>query len=123
MKMESLRRIYGIAEPVRHGMEMKIVREGQWKPAALGGNTGGSIHEDILAFGGRETEIGWEDIFHGMFLSVLLIITNMAVLKLHVCVLLFQKTLCDSQLMIYIGDELREPPTFHDEMEQRLKMN
>lgn len=50
---------------------MKIVREGQWKPAALGGNNGGSIHEDILALGGRESEVAWEDIFHGMFFSVL----------------------------------------------------
>ncbi|EEP75860.1 conserved hypothetical protein [Uncinocarpus reesii 1704] len=85
LKMESLRRIYGIAEPVRRGMEMKMVKEGQWKPAALGRSNESNIHEDILALGGRETEIGWEDVFQ--------------------------------------GDDLREPPSFHDEMEQRLKMN
>jgi len=83
--MESLRRIYGIAEPVRRGMELKIVRDGQWRPAVLGGNMGGNIHEDILVLGGRDTEVTWEDVFHG-------------------------------------GD-LREPISFHDEMEQRLKMN
>ncbi|PGH05591.1 hypothetical protein AJ79_06758 [Helicocarpus griseus UAMH5409] len=85
MKMESLRRVYGIAEPVRRGMELKIVQEGQWKPAALGGGKESNIHADILALGGRETEVTWEDVFD--------------------------------------GDDLREPATFHDEMEQRLKMN
>ncbi|EZF34832.1 hypothetical protein H109_02654 [Trichophyton interdigitale MR816] len=85
MKMESIRRIHGMAEPVRRGMEMKIVRDSQWKPAVLGGNMHGSIHEDILALGGRETEVTWED--------------------------------------VYPGDELREPPSFHDELEHRLKMN
>ncbi|KAK2747548.1 hypothetical protein FQN57_002041 [Myotisia sp. PD_48] len=85
MKMESLRRIHGIAEPIRRGMELKIVRDGQWRPAVLAANTGSSVHEDILSLGGRETDIAWEDIFH--------------------------------------GDGLREPPSFHDEMEHRLKMN
>ncbi|KAL1955532.1 hypothetical protein VTO42DRAFT_8486 [Malbranchea cinnamomea] len=85
MKMEHLKRIYGIAEPVRRAMELKIVREGQWKPAVLGGNFSENIQEEILALGGRETDVTWEDVFH--------------------------------------SEELREPPTFHDEMEQRLKMN
>ncbi|KAJ6112956.1 hypothetical protein N7512_008280 [Penicillium capsulatum] len=85
MKMESLRRAYGIAEPVRRGMELKIVRDGTFRPAVLGGMKGGNIHEDILTLGGRDAEVGWEDIFQ--------------------------------------GDEFREPPTFHDEMEKRLKMD
>ncbi|KAJ5894226.1 hypothetical protein N7495_005917 [Penicillium taxi] len=85
MKMESLRRAYGIAEPVRRGMELKIVRDSTFRPAVLGGLKGGNVHEDILVIGGRDTEVGWEDVFH--------------------------------------GDEFREPPTFHDEMEKRLKMD
>ncbi|KAJ5432875.1 uncharacterized protein N7458_012031 [Penicillium daleae] len=85
MKMESLRRAYGIAEPVRRGMELKIVRDGTFRPAVLGGMKGGNVHEDILVLGGRDTEIGWEDVFQ--------------------------------------GDDLREPPSFHDEMEKRLKMD
>ncbi|KAJ5091939.1 hypothetical protein NUU61_006809 [Penicillium alfredii] len=85
LKMEGLRRAYGIAEPVRRGMELKIVRDGTFRPAALGGLRGGNVHEDILVLGGRDTEIAWEDVFH--------------------------------------GDELREPPAFHDEMEKRLKMD
>ncbi|WEW57753.1 20S proteasome maturation factor [Emydomyces testavorans] len=85
LKMETLRRIYGIAEPVRRGMEMKIVKEGQWRPAAMGGSMGSNIHEDILALGGRDTEVTWEDVFH--------------------------------------SEDLHEPPSFHDEMEQRLRMN
>ncbi|GLI74330.1 hypothetical protein PoHVEF18_002567 [Penicillium ochrochloron] len=85
MKMESLRRAYGIAEPVRRGMELKIVRDGTFRPAVLGGLKGGNVHEDILVLGGRDMEIGWEDVFQ--------------------------------------GDDLREPPSFHDEMEKRLKMD
>lgn len=75
--MESLRRAYGIAEPVRRGMELKIVRDGTFRPAVLGGLRGGNVHEDILVLGGRDTEVGWEDIFQGMicyFFTVLLLI-------------------------------------------------
>lgn len=67
LKMETLRRAYGIAEPVRRGMELKIVRDGTFRPAVLGGNKGGNVHEDILVLGGRDTEVGWEDIFQGWF--------------------------------------------------------
>jgi Proteasome maturation factor UMP1 len=67
MKMESLRRAYGIAEPVRRGMELKIVRDGTFRPAALGGVKGGNVHEDILVLGGRDSEVGWEEIFQGTF--------------------------------------------------------
>ncbi|ODM17833.1 hypothetical protein SI65_06621 [Aspergillus cristatus] len=85
LKMEGLRRAYGIAEPVRRGMELKIVRDGTFKPAVLGGGKGGNVHEDILVLGGRDTEVGWEDVFQ--------------------------------------GDEFKEPPAFHDEMEKRLRMD
>lgn len=67
MKMETLRRMYGIAEPVRRGMELKNVRDGDFRPAVLGGSKLGSVHEDILVLGGRDCEIGWEDVFLGMF--------------------------------------------------------
>lgn len=60
--MESLRRTFGIAEPVRRGMELKIVRDGEWRPLALG-NGLASVHEDILK--GREDTITWEDVFTG----------------------------------------------------------
>lgn len=61
LKMEMLRRQFGIAEPIRRGMELKTVKEGEWKPAALGGTAG--VHRDILE--GRDCEIGWEDVFTG----------------------------------------------------------
>ena len=67
MKMEGLRRAYGIAEPIRRGMELKIVKDGSFRPAVLGGQNLGNVHEDILAIGGRETEVGWEDVFMGLF--------------------------------------------------------
>ncbi|KAH6632822.1 proteasome maturation factor UMP1-domain-containing protein [Chaetomium tenue] len=66
LRMETLRRAYGVAEPVRRQMELKIAREGQWKPMALGGGSVGgmgSVHEDILA--GRDDTIAWEDVFTG----------------------------------------------------------
>ncbi|KAF7545803.1 hypothetical protein G7046_g9478 [Stylonectria norvegica] len=51
-----------MAEPIRRGMELKIVRDGEWRPLALGGGLP-SLHEEILK--GREDMISWEDIFTG----------------------------------------------------------
>lgn len=60
--MEALRRTFGIAEPVRRGMEMKIVGAGEWKPACLGGSD--AVGMDILR--GRDFgEMDWEDVFTG----------------------------------------------------------
>jgi proteasome maturation protein len=112
--MENLRRVYGIAEPIRRGMEMKIVRDGTWRPAALGGGGAmGNIHEEILALGGRETEITWEDVFHSKFSHMRFVLD----------ILYLEKGLSLTGLLLPTGEELREPPSFHDEMEQRLKMN
>ncbi|XXG95057.1 hypothetical protein Hte_001317 [Hypoxylon texense] len=65
LRMESLRRAFGMAEPIRRGMELKIAREGEWRPLALGGGGPGArgVHEDILR--GREASIDWEDVFTG----------------------------------------------------------
>lgn len=60
--MESLRRTYGIAEPVRRGMELKTVRNGEWRPMALAQGLP-SIHEDILR--GRDDTLTWDDVFSG----------------------------------------------------------
>ncbi|KAF2145582.1 uncharacterized protein K452DRAFT_283934 [Aplosporella prunicola CBS 121167] len=81
LKMEGLRRAYGVAEPVRRGMELRDAARGEWRPKALGGSAG--VHGDVLA--GRDAEVAWEDVFK--------------------------------------GDELREQPDFHTEMEARLRMN
>jgi proteasome maturation protein len=62
LRMETLRRSFGMAEPIRRGMELKIVRNGEWRPMALGGGLP-SVHEDILK--GRDDMITWEDIFTG----------------------------------------------------------
>lgn len=61
--MESLRRTFGIAEPVRRGMELKITRGGEWRPMALGGGCAPSLHEDILR--GKDASVEWEDVFTG----------------------------------------------------------
>lgn len=62
--MELLRRTYGMAEPIRRGMELKITRDGEWRPMVLGGSGGmASVHEEILT--GRDDTISWEDVFTG----------------------------------------------------------
>ncbi|TRX97558.1 hypothetical protein FHL15_001313 [Xylaria flabelliformis] len=69
LRMESLRKTFGMAEPIRRGMELKITREGSWRPACLGGGPGStgvgsaSVHEDVLM--GREASCDWEDVFTG----------------------------------------------------------
>lgn len=64
LRMEVLRRTYGIAEPIRRGMELRIARDGEWRPMALGGGPGiPSVHEDVLR--GREATLTWEDVFTG----------------------------------------------------------
>lgn len=65
LKMEGLRRVHGLGEPIRRGMELKIAREGEWMPRVLGG--GARVHEDVLA--GRDCEVGWEDVFKGKLKS------------------------------------------------------
>jgi len=81
LKMEGLRRTFGISEPIRRGMELKITREGEWRPAVLGG-VGRGVHEDILM--GRESCIEWEDVF--------------------------------------MGEEMRTLPGFHEEVERKVRM-
>ena len=63
LKMETLRRTFGIAEPVRRGMELRITGAGEWRPRVLGGSS--NLHSDILA--GRDTDISWEDVFIGKY--------------------------------------------------------
>jgi proteasome maturation protein len=62
LRMESLRRTFGMAEPIRRGMELNIVRRGEWRPLALGPGLP-SVHEEILR--GREATITWEDVYTG----------------------------------------------------------
>ncbi|KAL2761095.1 hypothetical protein ACRALDRAFT_1066532 [Sodiomyces alcalophilus JCM 7366] len=64
LRMETLRRTYGAAEPIRRQMELKITRNGSWRPSALGGGPHAmSHHEEILR--GRDESITWEDVFTG----------------------------------------------------------
>ena len=60
--MESLRRTFGIAEPVRRGMERKIVGAGEWRPACLGGSDG--VGMDVLR-GAEMGDLSWEDVYRG----------------------------------------------------------
>lgn len=62
MKMEGLRRTFGLAEPIRRGMELKMVRDGEWRFSGLGGSER-SISEEILM--GSDTKLDWEDIYTG----------------------------------------------------------
>jgi proteasome maturation protein len=74
----------------------------------LGGVRGGNVHEDILVIGGRDSEVQWEDIYHGMFRMGWFGVLGWMVL---------------ADIVSDLGDDLREPPAFHDEMEKRLKMD
>jgi proteasome maturation protein len=60
--MSLLRRQFGIAEPVRRGMELATVKNGEWRPVALGEPSAG-VHRAILE--GRDCEIDWEDVYQG----------------------------------------------------------
>ena len=62
LRMEAMRRTFGMAEPIRRGMELNIVRRGEWRPLALGQGLP-SVHEDILR--GRDNTLTWEDVFTG----------------------------------------------------------
>ncbi|KAJ4294723.1 hypothetical protein N0V88_004957 [Collariella sp. IMI 366227] len=53
LRMETLRRAYGMAEPIRRGMELKITKEG----------SGGRWRSEILR--GRDETITWEDVYTG----------------------------------------------------------
>lgn len=60
--MTLLRRQYGIAEPVKRGMEMQIVRSGEMSAGfGMGGSAG--VSSDILA--GRDWGMEWEDVYTG----------------------------------------------------------
>ncbi|KAI9729288.1 MAG: 20S proteasome maturation factor [Cirrosporium novae-zelandiae] len=61
LKMAGLRRTFGMAEPIRRGMELNITRAGEWRPAVLGGGAG--VGEEILT--GRSEQVTWEDVYTG----------------------------------------------------------
>ncbi|KAL8927328.1 MAG: hypothetical protein Q9172_001406 [Xanthocarpia lactea] len=92
-KMTSLRRNFGMGEPIRRGMELKIAREGEWRPMALGASAG--VSGDVLA--GRDTEITWEDVYTALERD-------------------------DEAYVAALGTELREGVDFHTELERKLKM-
>lgn len=60
--MNLLRRNFGLAEPLRRGMELHMVRTSDsFRPTVLGAPA--RVHEDILA--GRDNQLSWEDIYAG----------------------------------------------------------
>lgn len=58
-KMETHRRLFGIADPIKREMELSIVKQSEFKPKVLGGSC--NIHSDILQ--NKDTSIDWEDIY------------------------------------------------------------
>ncbi|KAI9800306.1 MAG: hypothetical protein M1833_003420 [Piccolia ochrophora] len=63
LKAESMRRHFGLAEPIRRGMEQKIVEAGEWRPQCLGGSA--NVHSDVLRGVDGGIEGGWDGIFAG----------------------------------------------------------
>ncbi|RPA83555.1 hypothetical protein BJ508DRAFT_55031 [Ascobolus immersus RN42] len=60
LKMEGLRRNFGMCEVIRREMEMKFARA-DYRPTLLGGPS--NLHLDILR--GKDTTIDWDDVFQG----------------------------------------------------------
>ncbi|KAK7905397.1 hypothetical protein LTR67_000118 [Exophiala xenobiotica] len=61
-RMNLLRRNFGLAEPLRRGMELKMVRDADsFRPSVLGAPS--RLHEDLLM--GKDDHISWEDIYNG----------------------------------------------------------
>lgn len=61
MKMEQIRRTFGLAEVVRRGMEIQLAGS-DFKPQCLGGPS--NLHLEILR--GTDASCTWEDVFKGM---------------------------------------------------------
>ncbi|KTW32503.1 uncharacterized protein T551_00593, partial [Pneumocystis jirovecii RU7] len=63
LKMQSLSRIFGISEPIRRKMELKIL-DSEFKPLVLGQSS--NIHHDI--FSGNDSSIDVDEIFFGFII-------------------------------------------------------
>ena len=63
LRQQILRRNLGKAEPIRRDMELKSIRDSQWRPVSICGPQA-SIHEDILL--GKDDTIDWGDVFGGV---------------------------------------------------------
>ena len=96
--MEGLRRAFGIAEPVRRGMELGIARNGEYRAGALGGSAG--VSGDVLE--GRDWGCDWEDVFQGTARPIL--------------------WMCWIIDVAADGDTV-QTPDFHTELEAEFKMN
>ncbi|EDO18606.1 hypothetical protein Kpol_1048p37 [Vanderwaltozyma polyspora DSM 70294] len=57
-QLEQYRQIFGIAEPVKREMELKIVENTDFNPLS---NNASSIHRDILL--NKECDVDWEDVY------------------------------------------------------------
>lgn len=60
MQMETRRRMFGIADPMKREMELSLVQQSDClRPAVLGGSS--NVHHDILA--NKDWSVDWEDIY------------------------------------------------------------
>lgn len=60
-QLETYRRMFGAAEPIKREMELNIVQENDFKPMLLGGPS--NTQRDILL--NKDTRLDWEDIYTG----------------------------------------------------------
>ncbi|QPG75707.1 hypothetical protein FOA43_003066 [Brettanomyces nanus] len=63
LQLETYRRTFGVADPIRREMELNIVKETDFRPTLFGFSAITSPSLDILL--NKETTIGWEDIYTG----------------------------------------------------------
>ncbi|VEU23945.1 DEKNAAE105250 [Brettanomyces naardenensis] len=63
LQLETYRRMFGAADPIKREMELSIVQESDFKPQLFANSAITSPSEDILL--NRESTVGWEDIYNG----------------------------------------------------------
>lgn len=61
LKLESYKRIFGAAEPIRRVVELNVVDNTDFQPSSLG--PASNIHRDILL--NKDASVDWEDVYSG----------------------------------------------------------
>ncbi|CCE64672.1 hypothetical protein TPHA_0I01680 [Tetrapisispora phaffii CBS 4417] len=63
-QLEQYREIFGIAEPLKRVMDLKLVEQADFNPLHAGKNTTTtSLHRDVLL--NKECNVDWEDVYQG----------------------------------------------------------
>jgi proteasome maturation protein len=61
LKMETYKRLFGAADPIKREMDLEIIHKSEFRPLIKGLPLASSIHNDILL--NKDTSIDWEDMY------------------------------------------------------------